>query len=500
MYTNNNAFIFDRVSSADQRDGFSLEAQKEMSFKYALQNSLKVLRHWSVDESAAKHNERKHFNEMFRLAVELDVKHIVFDKVDRACRNLESAVAIEKLVTAGVKFHFVREHLVIDNNSASHDKMRFYLGIILSTYYIDNLKAEIKKGLDQRTKVGLWNHKAPFGYINIRDPKSNRASVVVDPIHGDIAKNIFEMYSTGNYVVEKLVEYLKSKIPGKITTPRLIGHMLTNPFYYGALPKGREQKPVAIGQHEPLITKELFDKCQKIKSLRALNSKYTTHQEISKPLMGIFKCGKCDHAVTGERHTKTSGKTFVYYHCANQKCEERRKNIPQQKIFEQIQMAFEPFAHFTPKATNQFITSLQGRLEELDVFTLKVTSELAVKRLEVKKSIDKLENLHRQGHLTKDELAEVMRIKTEALAEVKLEIDAYNEADHKTFQVGLRLIELFTTMRNYMKNPGNELDKARLAKLVLSNPTLKDGTIDYDYGKPFDVLINLTSEKNWWRQ
>ncbi len=51
-------------------------------------------------------------------------------------------------------------------------------------------------------------------------------------------------------------------------------------------------------------------------------------------------------------------------------------------------------------------------------------------------------------------------------------------------------------MRNYMKNPGNELDKARLTKLVLSNPTLKDGTIDYDYGKLFDVLINLTSQNS----
>ncbi len=83
---------------------------------------------------------------------------------------------------------------------------------------------------------------------------------------------------------------------------------------------------------------------------------------------------------------------------------------------------------------------------------------------------------------------------------MKLEIYAHNEADHKTFQKGIRVIELLLSVRNYMKKPGNELEKVRLANLVLSNPKLKNGTLEYSYEKPFDVLIDLTSNKNWWRR
>ncbi len=215
--------------------------------------------------------------------------------------------------------------------------------------------------------------------------------------------------------------------------------------------------------------------------------------------MGLFKCAVCDHAVTGESHKKASGKVFIYYHCANLKCEQKRKSISQENLMKQIERAFEPFAHFTPKATVVFTTALHGRLADLDLYTQKMSGELAEKRLNIKKSIEKLERLHKDGVLTKEEFAEVMRIKDSALAEVKLEIAAYNEADYQTFQKGLRLIELFTSIRNYMQRPGNELEKARIAKLVLLNPTLKDGTIGISYNKPFDVLLNLTSENKWWR-
>lgn len=47
---------------------------------------------------------------------------------------------------------------------------------------------------------------------------------------------------------------------------------------------------------------------------------------------------------------------------------------------------------------------------------------------------------------------------------------------------------------------GNELDKARLVKIVLSNPILKHRTIEFSYEKPFDVLLENVREKNWWRR
>lgn len=500
MNTSNKAIIFDRVSSNDQRDGFSLDAQRDLANSYVNDRKLTLVKSWSVDESAATHADRKHFFEMLDFVRSNDIKNVIFDKIDRAVRNLESAVEIEKLISLGVKFHFVREHLVIDNASPSHEKMRFYLGLILATYYIDNLRGEIKKGLNARTSAGLWNHIAPFGYKNIREGKQNRASVIFDEVEAPIVKEVFELYSTGNYTLEALLDLVKVRIPNKKFSKRLIENLLTNPFYIGYLPSRKNRKPELKGAHEALVSKELWDRVQKIKGIRAANHQSFRNGIIEKPLMGLFKCGVCNRSVTGESHRKASGKVFIYYRCANLKCEQKRQSIPQATLMKQIELSFEPFSQFTPKATEAFTSALHGRLEDLDLYTQKMSGELAEKRLDIKKSIERLERLHNEGILTKMEFAEVMRIKDSALAEVKLEISAYNEADYQIFNKGLRLIELFTSIRNYMQRPGNELDKARLAKLVLLNPTLKDGTIEISYQKPFDVLLNLTSEKNWWRR
>ncbi|MEK6631459.1 MAG: hypothetical protein AABY89_12065, partial [Acidobacteriota bacterium] len=90
------------------------------------------------------------------------------------------------------------DHLIVDKDSPPQEKLRFYLGIILGKYYIDNLKSEINKGLDARRNAGYWNSKAPFGYINVRLPENNKAIVVQDEKTAPLVKEIFSLYATGN--------------------------------------------------------------------------------------------------------------------------------------------------------------------------------------------------------------------------------------------------------------------------------------------------------------
>lgn len=496
MSKTRDAVRFDRVSSEDQRDGFSLEAQKTLGDKYSKEHHLKVVRFWSVDESASKENDRKFFFEMVDFVKSNRVQDVVFDKVDRACRGLKSAVMIEDLIEHfGVRFHFTREHLIIDKDSPPQEKLRFYLGTILGKYYIDNLKTEINKGLEARRQAGLWNSKAPFGYKNIREGANNKATVVPHELEAPLVKEIFELYATGNYPYTHFVDMIKAKFPERTTSRHLIEEMISNPFYYGDMRiKGSK---IIKGAHTPLVGKSLWDACQKIKGLRAANY-HEVNGHIAKPLMGLMTCRVCGHVVTGESHRKASGKIYIYYHCANQTCPERKVNCTQAELFKQISAAFEPFSRFTPAATRSFIDTLQTRMQDLELYTQKATGELAEKRMKIKENILKLEQLHQDGLLTAEEHQELLAVKSAALDEVKIEIDAHNEADHKTFKEGLRIIELFVKVYNFMNLEGNELEKVRLAKLVLSNQTLANRTIEYSYQKPFDVLLQLTSEKIWW--
>ena len=92
----------------------------------------------------------------------------------------------------------MRDNLVVDKHSSPSEKLRFYLGVVLAKWYIDNLKTEIKKGLDTRVAEGYSNVRAPVGYINVR-PKFGKANLAVHEGVGEFISECFDLYKTGNY-------------------------------------------------------------------------------------------------------------------------------------------------------------------------------------------------------------------------------------------------------------------------------------------------------------
>ena len=110
----------------------------------------------------------------------------------------------------------------------------------------------------------------------------------------------------------------------------------------------------------------------------------------------------------------------------------------------------------------------------------------------------KVKKLHKDGVLSESEFGALMKEKQARLMESEAEIQATIKADKATFVEGLALIELLENSYDFMKMSTDLLKKAHLAKSVLSNPILENGTLRFTYRKPFDVLIELTSRKNWW--
>jgi site-specific DNA recombinase len=495
------AVAFDRVSSHDQRDGFSLEAQEKLSGKYARENGLLVIKRWSVSESASKEDHRKHFFEMVDQIKEGQIKDVIFDKVDRACRGLKSAMTIEELIDRhGVKFHFTRDNLVIDSNSPSSDKLRFYLSVILAKYYIDNLKSEIKKGMDERLASGYWNHKAPLGYRNFRPDsdsagRRSKATVEIDTEIGPYVREAFELYATGNYTLKDLNDFLSRSLNGRKLTKSCVEKLLSNPFYYGVMKTGGVIFP---GKHPSLISKELWDACQKIRGLRAESHQTDPSSFQVKPFMNFIRCGICGHLVTGQSKRKASGKTYVYYHCALATCPARRTYTPQSIIETQLIAAFEPFSKFTSKATQAFIETLNGSLDDIELTAHARIGELVSKRQDVERGLAIIEKLHREGNLSQKEYDEILKARKTTADAVETEIRATMRADKKTVDAGLIIIELLQKAYDFMRLNENLLDKVRLAKIILSNPVLKDGTLCFSYQKPFDDLIELTNKNKWW--
>ena len=288
---NNLAVDFWRVSSTEQRDGYSLTAQARKAVEYKKAAHLKSVRSWAVSESASQEFDRKKFFTMLSYVVEHGIKNIVFDKIDRACRGLRAAVLIEDLIESGVRFHFVRDGLVVDKHSSPSEKLRFYLGVVLAKWYIDNLKTEIKKGLTTRLAEGYFNARAPVGYINVR-PKFGKANLKVQAKVGAFISECFTLYQTGNYSISALAKLGmqrnvcwmsatrvfdangKSKIIQKkrYISKKTLGRALVNPIYCQCRRVGNKIVKVKNAKWPRLTTYKTFTSCQKIRGMRAVRS------------------------------------------------------------------------------------------------------------------------------------------------------------------------------------------------------------------------------------
>jgi hypothetical protein len=199
-----------------------------------------------------------------RLAEDPSIDCLVVHKLDRVARNLEDHAAIRAgLRKAGVQLHSVTESL---EDSASGKLVEGILASI-AEFYSANLGQEIRKGMDQKAAQGGWPVRAPFGYRNLRrDGPGRRGESVLEPDpQAPLVVWAFERYSTGELSLDLLTEALAEKglrnrlgnPPGKSAVHR----MLRNPVYAGVVRwRGVERE----GIHQPLLSRELFDKVQRV--------------------------------------------------------------------------------------------------------------------------------------------------------------------------------------------------------------------------------------------
>lgn len=90
------AILWARVSTKEQmEEGYSLDSQVKMLLDYSLKLNLRIIKRFIVPESASGKQERKRFQEMmYYLHNHPKVKHVLFEKVDRATRNFKDSVKL----------------------------------------------------------------------------------------------------------------------------------------------------------------------------------------------------------------------------------------------------------------------------------------------------------------------------------------------------------------------------------------------------------------------
>ncbi len=476
------AVMYARVSSREQeREGFSIPAQQAVLRQYASDNGFGIVEEF-IDVETAKRSGRAAFGRMLTLLKRRSANPpvVLVEKTDRLYRNLKDWVALDEL---RVDVHFVKEGVIISEESRSSEKFIHGIKVLMAKNYVDNLSEEVKKGMVQKCEEGHYPGKAPIGYLNVRE--NGRSQLAIDPERALLVRNLFELYDRGEHSIEDLATYAQQSglrgLRGGLISVSVIHSALRNPLYAGQFWWGGRQY---VGADPTLVTMPLFERVQ----ARLDGHPYTRARQHDFAFTGLLTCGHCGGAVTAELKKQK----YVYYHCAT-RCR-REAFVPEARMSALFADAVRRLK-LPDDIREAFVASLRDSRREVEV-DVRTRITAAQARLErVSRLINAAYEDKLEGRID-DAFFNAKRAEWESQrADATEEIQRLTRATAKNLDTAIQVFELVN--RAYDLFISREAREQRvLLEVLLSNSVLAEGRVTVTYRKPFDILAEIADPEN----
>lgn len=407
------AVTLSRVSTGRQYDeGCSIDSQTRRLNDYCKNKNLEIAKSFEFAESSTVGN-RKKFMEAIEFAKNLanekkKIIAIVIDKVDRLQRNFKQSAMLYELVEQGIiEIHFYTENCIIHKYSTSNEKLIWNINVTVAQNFVDNIRDNVNHGIEQKLLSGECVSTAPIGYINVKNGK--KADVLLDHSRVPLIRKLFDEYSRGLYSIPKLTK--KAKEWGLTSSKRKksylgrssVHDMLNNTFYYGVL---RYKKGNKYYSHvyEPIITKELFDKCQSVmKGENKVPFKWGGNEYIFRGLITYGITGRVVSAETKKRISKDGIKCEeILLGAYKEKGSNSRIYTNEKVVLEQVEKVFASM-YIEPDLLSKIIKSVRESAKyEKDYYNTRIT-ELNKELISIKSKLDNLRSKLLENIFTNEE-------------------------------------------------------------------------------------------------
>ena len=305
-------FLYARKSTdVEDKQVLSIEAQLTELRTFAKQENLTVIEEL-VEKQSAKIPGRPIFDAMVERIERGEANGILAWHPDRLARNSVDGGRIIYLLDTGklVALKFPQFWF----ESTPQGKFMLNIAFGQSKYYIDSLSENVKRGMRQKVRNGIYPGLAPVGYLNDLRTKN----VVIDRNKVEIVRKAFELYAQNNSRLEDVSNFLAqagmTTRNGKAMKRDRVSYILSNPFYVGFF---RFRKELYEGKHEPAVSKKIFDQVQEI--LRQRGRPHHKTKNEPQAFCGLLKCGTCGMGITAEVKVKKQQNgnvhNYVYYRC-----------------------------------------------------------------------------------------------------------------------------------------------------------------------------------------
>lgn len=381
-----------RVSSQEQKRGYSIEAQRREIHRYCEARSYAVVDEY-VDEGYTGRNlNRPEIKRLITDARKDKFDAIVLHKFDRLARNRVDAGMIKTLFRKdlGIKIYSVSE-VSEDEDQVSGGLNEGMLEVV-ADWYSRNLGAETCKGKKERALNGKYNGVLSFGYQRV--PKEQGGIPIFHPTNIEGYWMAIRMAAEGR-TVREIMNALNAA--GYQTTGNrgnnpfsldTVLPMLKNRFYLGEVCyKGQW----FAGKHSPAIDRETWERAQEQLRRRASRRETTKLTDAIYPLRKKLYCCGCRRRLRG--HNQHGNKC---YRCPSASYGERCPECRDVKSAALETQIGEWLAHL--KLPEDWQSQVLDRIGTADESVRKLRKRIAM----LTNRLERLRQQHSWGHL-KDE-------------------------------------------------------------------------------------------------
>ena len=288
------AVIYARYSSDNQREE-SIEGQVRECQSFAERKGYTVIRTY-IDRalSGTRADNRPEFQQMISDSTLREFQYVIVWKIDRFSRDKFDSVKYKyALKSSGVSVISATEP--IDGSPEGQMMESVFEGI--SVYYIKDLAQ-------------------------------------LDPVNAPIVLDDFTRYSEGE-TIRSILEGINSKMSnnGRKFTYHFLNWMLNNRRYLGEY---KFQDTINNEAIPPIVTQELFDKCQHRLNVNKHKAGSFKNNKEKYLLTGKIFCGNCGATISGISGTGKCKSIYRYYKCMNVKKHKCNKKPVQKELIENI--------------------------------------------------------------------------------------------------------------------------------------------------------------------
>lgn len=482
------AIILARVSDKKQD---SNEAQVVRVSDYIKRAGLTIWKTYEIEESSTKGDRKKYQEAVMDVENAKETIAIVVDTVDRLQRSFKESVQLDELRKAGkLEIHFYREGLVLRKDSNSADLLRWDMAVMFARSYVLQLSDNVKRKQEQMLRNRTWTGRPPIGYESIYDKDGKRTDIVFDMRTSHLIRKMFELYASRSHSTltlrnEMAKDGLKSST-GRPLALSMVDHILNNPFYYGQM---RSKGKLYPHKYQPLISKELFDKCQSIR--KSWGKK--PFQYASKPYIfrGLIRCARCGCAMSPE----TAKGKFIYYSCTNAKKDicDRKVYIREEDLLKPIYEVLKTFESIPQATIDKIVDGLKQSSQSKGLYHKNAIDGLQQEYNSIQVRIERLLDLHLDSSITKDEYDRKLKEFKERQYEINLQIEEHTRADENYYVTASTVLNLAkNALQLFESSEVNE--KRALLNYLLQNSVADGRKLVFDLRKPFDTILSTANQ------